>query len=46
MKILRWLKERYICLCGFHGYDNDEDARLERCSFCGCHFEGWLPKGD
>ena len=43
-KILIWIKERLL-LCyilGCHGYSNVEDARNNKCSFCGCDFKGYL----
>lgn len=42
IKFFRWLKEKYLCLCGFHGFSNKKDCRREQCSFCGCHFEGYI----
>ena len=44
MRILRFLKERLICLLGFHGYNCKEDAVRRKCSFCGCDFKGYLQK--
>ena len=42
LRFFMWCKERYICLLGFHGFNNKNDAEVQRCSFCGCHFEGWI----
>jgi hypothetical protein len=44
MRVLRWLKERIICLLGFHGYNCKEDVIRCKCSYCGRDFDGWLPK--
>lgn len=41
--ILKWCMDRYTCLLGFHGFNCSEDIDKKRCSYCGCHFEGWLP---
>ena len=42
MKFLKFLKERFICLTGVHGYANIEDVEKRKCSFCGKDFKGHL----
>ena len=42
VKIFRFLKERFVCLLGFHGFNCKEDVKAHRCSYCGCYFEGYL----
>ena len=44
IKFLKWCKERLVCLLGLHGFNCKEDVVKKKCSYCGCHFEGWLPK--
>lgn len=42
IKFLIWIKHQYLCLIGFHGFNNKIDCKNNKCSFCGCHFEGYL----